>query len=217
VVDVLLGVIHKLGIRAHNIPDEFAFAVLVHHVGANYGNHTAKEIALAFDMAMVGQLDGDLKCYENFSCEYFSTVMRAYRQWAKEQYRQLPAPPPVVPKTTEQMSDFAMLRWLAQEIRFIKTGKPFEFIPVELYDYLDKRGKITATNAEKRAYFSRAIAWRAGELAKDVEKKNNVDTRNAQQQFIQQRDKGSFAEAEYERLTKIAKKLLFFDLVQNLD
>jgi hypothetical protein len=34
----------------------------------------------------------DVICYENFSIAYFSRIMEAYREWAKEQIKQLPAP-----------------------------------------------------------------------------------------------------------------------------
>lgn len=212
VLDALLAVMHKLGIRAHNLPDKKALAVLVHFVIKRYRGHTVSEISLAFDMAMVGEFDGDFKCYENFSCEYVSSVMRAYRKWASQEFKQIPTLPPV-PKKTESMSDFAMLRWLAREIRFIRTGKPIELVSHQLYDYLDKRGKINATKEEKWAYFQKAIAYREIQLQKEWQDRSSADTYNAIQGFRQMRIDRSFTESEYEGLQRIAKKLLFFDLV----
>lgn len=43
-------------------------------------------------MAITRKLDVDAKCYENFSVAYFVSIMEAYRKWAKEQIKQLPAP-----------------------------------------------------------------------------------------------------------------------------
>ncbi len=44
-------------------------------------------------MAITRKLDVEAKCYENFSVAYFVSIMEAYREWAKEQIKQLPAPP----------------------------------------------------------------------------------------------------------------------------
>jgi hypothetical protein len=115
----------------------------------------------------------------------------------------------------ENLSDFGKLRWLAQEIRFIQTGKPVEFVPTDLYDYLDKRGKITATNGEKRIYLEKAIAYRAGLLQKDWERHSNPDSYNALQSFRRMRENRRFSEDEFLTLQDTAKKLLFFDLAMN--
>lgn len=203
----------KLGVRERNWPEDDEKIILLRHFVENYAWHTLNEIVLAFDMAIVGKLDGDFACYENFTCEYVSRVMRAYRRWAAEEYKQIPAPPsPERPK--EKISDFAMLRWLAQEIQFIKTGKPVEFVPLELYDYLDMRGKINISKEEKQLYLEKAVQWRANDLAKEVEKNNSLDNRTVLKQFSFMRKRGYFTGPEVERLKGIAKKLLFFDLVQ---
>jgi|SRR5665213_778156 len=95
--EVLRFVMVKVGIRAQNIPNKEETAVLIDHITTNYGNHTVKEIKLAFDMAIAGKLDIDRKevvCYENFSCLYFSTTMNAYRDWAKEAVMNVPKETP---------------------------------------------------------------------------------------------------------------------------
>jgi len=38
--------------------------------------------------AKLGLDIGDVKCYESFSCAYFSTIMNAYRTWAAQVERQ---------------------------------------------------------------------------------------------------------------------------------
>ena len=85
--EILRFIMVKVGLRAQNIPNKEETAVLIEHILKNYGNHTVKEIKIAFDMAISGKLDLDRKeviCYENFSCLYFSTIMNAYRSWSKE-------------------------------------------------------------------------------------------------------------------------------------
>lgn len=81
----------KVGLRGQNFPQGAEKILLLNHVIGNYGNHTADEIRLAFDMALSAKLGldiQDVKCYENFSCAYFSTIMNAYRVWAAQVDRQ---------------------------------------------------------------------------------------------------------------------------------
>lgn len=80
-----------VGLRGNNFPVGVEKSLLLNHVHENYGNHTPEEIRLAFDMAVSAKLDleeKDVKCYENFSCAYFSQIMNAYRRWAREVYDQ---------------------------------------------------------------------------------------------------------------------------------
>lgn len=85
-----------IGLRAENIPAEEEKIVLIEYIMENYGGHTAEEIKLAFKMAVQGKLGlkpSEIKCYENFSPLYLTTIMDAYRDWAKEQVKLLAAPP----------------------------------------------------------------------------------------------------------------------------
>lgn len=84
-----------IGLRADNIPVGEEKALLLEYIIENYGGHTPDEIKLAFKMAIQGKLNlkpNEVKCYENFSPLYFTTIMDAYREWAKEQIKLLPAP-----------------------------------------------------------------------------------------------------------------------------
>lgn len=81
----------KVGLRGKNFPNGVTKSLLLDHVYTNYGNHTPDEIRLAFNMAVAGKLNltiDEVKCYENFSCLYFSTIMNAYRIWAQQVYEQ---------------------------------------------------------------------------------------------------------------------------------
>lgn len=77
------------------MPVEEEKAVLLEYIFENYGGHTPDEIKLAFKMAISGKLNlepKEVKCYENFSPLYFTTIMDAYREWAREQIKLLPKP-----------------------------------------------------------------------------------------------------------------------------
>lgn len=98
----------KVGLRGSNFPEGVEKILLLNHVIGIYGNHTADEIRLAFDMALAAKLGldiQDVKCYESFSCAYFSTIMNAYRVWAAQIDRQKEKEikPVDVPPTQEEL------------------------------------------------------------------------------------------------------------------
>jgi len=89
--EVLRYCMVKVGLRAANFPEGAEKTLLLNHIYENYGNHTPEEIRLAFDLALSAKLGldtSDIKCYESFSCLYFSTIMNAYRVWAAQVDRQ---------------------------------------------------------------------------------------------------------------------------------
>jgi hypothetical protein len=112
-VEVIRLIMVKVGLRAANLPSEIETAVLLSHIATEYGNHTCEEIKLAFDLAIAAKLDlKEVSCYENFSCLYFSTIMNAYRLWAKEQAAQI-KPEPV----KEEKKEFTVAdkkEWIAE-------------------------------------------------------------------------------------------------------
>lgn len=102
----------KVGLRGSNFPDGAEKALLLAHIAQNYGNHTPEEIRLAFDLALSAKLGldtGDVKCYESFSCAYFSTIMNAFRVWASQVDRQKeqeikPEPKVYTPEEIEEIN-----------------------------------------------------------------------------------------------------------------
>lgn len=84
-----------IGLRAEQIPADEEKGFLIQYIIENYGGHTADEVKLAFKMAIQGKLKveaRDVKCYGIFSPLYFTVIMDAYRDWAREQIRLLDAP-----------------------------------------------------------------------------------------------------------------------------
>lgn len=91
----LRQVFFLIGLRAEQIPADEEKGFLIQYIIENYGGHTPDELTLAFKMAIQGKLKieyKDVKCYGIFSPMYFTTIMDAYREWAKEQIRLLPMP-----------------------------------------------------------------------------------------------------------------------------
>lgn len=84
-----------VGLRAHNFPTGEEKQLLHAFIFKNYGGHTPAEIKLAWDLGIMQKLNvkpENVICYENFTVAYFARIMEAYREWAKEQIKQLPAP-----------------------------------------------------------------------------------------------------------------------------
>lgn len=213
VVDALLSVMNKLGIREANIPGKDELGVLIHHLLTNYGNHTCDEIRLAFDMAIAGKLEllqgESVNCYENFSCLYLSSILNAYRRWAAQAHRQLqPKELPEPPK--EELTDVTMRDWM-EDVK--KRKLAVDFMPVMIYDWLEKKGELVKTPAEKHEYLQEAVAYRQSKLAKACEEMMNQDNREALQKFIQMKESGVFSGPEANTLKSLAKKMILFDFL----
>lgn len=89
-LDKLFGNIFRLiGLREANFPNDLETLFLYQFIRENYPNHRIDEVLLAFKKAVLLQLDipaNEVKCYENFSVLYLSTILNAYRCWASAEY-----------------------------------------------------------------------------------------------------------------------------------
>lgn len=74
-----------VGIRGQNLPVDEEKEFLHQYIRAHYGEHSADEIRMAFDLAVQGKLDVDARTFENFSVAYFASIMNAFRHWAGRQ------------------------------------------------------------------------------------------------------------------------------------
>src|SRR5277367_839620 len=204
----------KIGLREQNWPTKEETALLVQHIEKNYGGHTMPEIRLAFDLAISGQIGAEPNCYENFSCLYFSNIMSAYREWAKEEYKQIESKS--IPKIEykEDMSKEAMQDWFNEKVKEIKAGKlTVDFVPLMLYEWMDANGNITATTAQKYMYLQRAADYRQSQLEADVERNDCTANKWRLSTFISQKNRGYFEGEEVDTVKCLAKKILLFDLI----
>lgn len=146
----------KVGVRSQNLPSAIEKDLLISHIRSNYGGHTLQEVNLAFDMAISGKLECDPRCFENFSCLYFSSIMNAYRAWAKNAYRENERPVMLIEEKVE-LSEKEKEEWMAgyKEV-------DIDFIPLIFFDWLQvdnepflpeavkhvKRGILTSNESE---------------------------------------------------------------------
>ena len=96
---ILRYVMIIVGLRGNNLPTDEEKYVLISFIRSSYANQTLAEIKLAFEMAVAGKFTVDVKCYENFSCEYFGRIMNAYIEYARQEtkniLKQIEAPKPI--------------------------------------------------------------------------------------------------------------------------
>lgn len=145
-----------IGLRPQHLPTPHDDVLLFSFIRQEYGVKTLKELVLAFRLAIKDELDmeGSKISYDQFTCEYVSRVMTAYRKWLKKVNAEVP--PPVVeikssfPAVTmeEKLSDIAY--WEA------KTDIRIEFIPPYIFDYLRDVGKISISDEARNSYMAKA-------------------------------------------------------------
>lgn len=87
---ILRYVMIIVGLRGNNLPTDEEKYVLISFIRSSYANQTLAEIKLAFEMAVAGKFTVDVKCYENFSCEYFGRIMNAYIEFARQETKNIP-------------------------------------------------------------------------------------------------------------------------------
>lgn len=220
-LDILLKIMLKMGIRAASLPTEASMKILTAHVLREYGGHTCEEITLAFDMAMTGKLDIDSKdvpCYENFSCLYFSRIMNAYRRWAAQEYKALERNEPLPPATLrEAMDDIGMQEWLNQTILNAQDPEYApEFCPEALYTWMEGNGKIRPGMAEEMEFLSLAVDRRQAWLLHQVEQWPSTAARYALSGFLEMKKQGFFTGTEIGALQSLAKKIALMTVILKL-
>jgi hypothetical protein len=154
-----------VGLRGNNMPTEEEKFVLLNFIRSNFGNQTPEEIKLAFDWAVSGKLNVDAKCYENFSCEYFGRIMKAYIDYARQETITVPQIEEVakeIPSDADlKMAAINSANMYAQEMircheRNIKMNWIAGGLHV-LYDYIVKFGIYEASLEDKQRVYNSNI------------------------------------------------------------
>jgi hypothetical protein len=154
-----------VGLRSNNMPSEEEKFVLLNFIRTNFGNQTPEEIKLAFEWAVAGKLEIDAKCYENFSCEYFGRIMKAYIDYARQETITVPKVEEVIKEIPSdadlKMAAINSANMYSQEIircqdKSIKMNWIAGGLHV-LYDYLVKFGIYEASLEDKQRIYASNI------------------------------------------------------------
>lgn len=122
-----------IGLRSSAYPTKEMEAFLFKYIRENFGHRHIDEIYLAFDLAIKEQLDiDDIRCYDNFSIEYFQRIMNSYRRYRNKAIKETKteAPKELIYQMTKEDK--------LQEIERYKAMKEIsvDFLPTYLYDYM---------------------------------------------------------------------------------
>lgn len=187
----------KVGIRAANLPSPEEKAVLIDFIYRKYGRHKIDEINLAFDMAVMGELEVPVNHFENFSCMYFASVMNAYRKWAAIKHHEILDKPVLMIAEKKELSIEEWDEW-EKDIR----SYSFEAIPTVFCDFLYRTGRIILEGEQQANLISRAMDY----YFKTLEPLTNewID-------FKHMRDLKLYDPKVYSRVLNISKKLAVQD------
>lgn len=155
--EVLRYVMLLVGLRGNNMPTDEEKYVLLNFIRSNFGNLTPEEIKLAFEYAISGKFEIDVKCYENFSCEYFGRIVNAYIEYSRNEVKVKPKEieeaKPVPNDNVLKMQAIDTVNMYADQIEKARNeDKSFTFIAgglSVLWDYLDKLGIQSLTTQER--------------------------------------------------------------------
>lgn len=149
-----------VGIRANNLPNQMEFDVLKNFIRRFYSGHTPAEIRLAFDKAILGELNlkpDEVKCFENFSCEYVSRIVNAYRVWAANHYNEQKgiAPDPSKSMIGEQkVNPASIVDYYYQE--YLSGQLKIEFVSERVYDNAKAHFNIELSEDQLKSFVLRA-------------------------------------------------------------
>lgn len=155
-----------VGLRGNNMPSEEEKFVLLNFIRSNFGNQTPEEIKLAFEWAVSGKLGVDAKCYENFSCEYFGRIMKAYIDFARQETITVVKEEEIITEIPSdadlKMAAINSANMYAQEMircheRNIKMNWIAGGLHV-LYDYIVKFGIYEATLEDKQRIYATNVS-----------------------------------------------------------
>jgi len=202
-----------IGLRPQHFPTAEQDQFLFNYIRSNFGSRTTNEIVLAFDRAINGVLDvDDIKCYNQFTLEYFCRIFNAYRKWVFNLSKEIEKP--------QEYKSLPMAETTEQEMRedidyYLKSDLNIRFIPPYLYDYLERLNIHKLSKEEKIAVFDKAKTYRKFELKEFAQSYTKEDIANYNY-FCHKLETGFDKDSEeLHYLKNLAKKMAFIDYAKN--
>lgn len=118
------------------------------------------------------------------------------------------AKPLLIEGPKEDLSDVTMRDWM-EDVK--KRKMAVEFMPVMIYEWLEKKGELVKTAAEKKEYLQNAVEYRQSKLAQACEENNSEENRVALRIFMSMKESGEFSGPEVNTLKSLAKKMILYD------
>ncbi len=143
-------------------PEEDLFNVAF--IKKNFGHKTPDEVIEAFELAVTGKIDVDVKHYDQFTLPYFCKIMNAYRIYNNE--RILATAPPPLLQIEYEMTDAERIIEIES---WRKKDYQFKILPLYLYDWILKYSLHSITDELKADYYNRAVKVHENELRRNFE------------------------------------------------
>jgi hypothetical protein len=153
-----------IGLRKSQFPAPEEDIFNVAFIKKNFGHKTTTEVIEAFELAVTGKIDVDVKHYDQFTLPYFCKIMDAYRIYNNE--RILATPPPKLKEIAYQMTDEERLNEIEE---WKNKSYDFKILPLYLYDWLLKYSLHAITDEIKADYYNRAVKVHENELRRNFE------------------------------------------------
>jgi hypothetical protein len=202
-----------IGLRPQHFPTAEQDQFLFNYIRVNFAKRTTSELVLAFDRAINGVLDvDDIKCYDQFTLEYFCRIFNAYRKWVFNLSKEIEKP--------QEYKSLPMAETTEQEMRedidyYLKSDLNIRFIPPYLYDYLERLNIHKLSKEEKIAVFDKAKTYRKFELKEFAQSYTKEDIANYNY-FCHKLETGFDKDSEeLHYLKNLAKKMAFIDYAKN--
>lgn len=144
-------------------------------------------------------------------------VMIPYLQARKEVSKmeeQIKTQPKAI-ESKKELTDEERDTWFEETKAAVLGGKlPMQFIPVEHFAHLEKKGELVLEVSEKHGYMDKAIAHRHRELSEGATH-FDPDAIRALKQFNEMKEKG-FAGSELNKLKDLARKIAVWEYIQTI-
>lgn len=119
---------------------------------------------------------------------------------------------PLIEIPKESTSNEAMEDWAKEVSEKIKyNAVTIDFMPMMLYEWLEKGKKIIFSNSEKWEYMDKAIQYRKGKLVKAVCDFDTPENKEALSKFNKMIEDGCLTGEEIGHVKKLAKKIILYE------
>lgn len=153
-----------IGIPSSKIPDQLEFDFLLRSYKTAFAKYSLKEIEYAFELAVNGTINYDLKLYDSsFSVVYVSGLMKKYAEWKRNEFDFKKATQKALPEISEA-DKFAKMK--ASSLKAFDDFKAGDVSGVGfyIYNFLNDLGIIDPSPEKKHSAIREAEKNRRSEL-----------------------------------------------------
>lgn len=194
-----------IGLRPQHFPSPEEDLFIFNYLRVNFGHKTLDELYLAFDLAIKGELDTDVKVYDQFSIEYLVRIMNAFRIYSNHLIKeQSQKPMETLPPPTETEQEM-----IKDVMEYVKNDfynfRNLMMTPLYLFTICEKLNFINQTEKQKIKMYGKAVQYR-----KDMLKNETIiDIRHNReyQKFIKDLENNTLSSFEIQFISDIYKRM----------